>query len=477
MTSLDISNGFYQADALRSMNLVAQNVYPKSVRLPNGSVNWRLLPTPGVAQLLTCGSTVTDTNRGLHEIGANAYAVNGNTLYFLDLGAVFPSAVPLGTIAGTGQVSMDDNGTQLIILVPGVAGYIYDEDTSTFSQITDPDFTANGIPQYTVFIDGYFMATTDSQNFIISALRDGLSWNALDFGSSESDPDPITGLVNFKNEAYIFGSGTCEAFQNIGGSGFPFQRNGLILDKGLTSPLSIVKTLNTFMWIGAGFEEQSAVYALSGSSAVKVSNTGIDLLLNQLSTDEQTEVRGFSYMQDGSYFACWTLPTVAIIYDVNEQRWHTRRSNYDEGGVKVDGTWRCINVVERPNGDLIAGDTISNRIGTVNPDVKREYVDNLIYRIWDAIPVDGEKAFNFPQIECVMNNNVDTSMEMAISRDAYTFGDWRERSVDGSQNRRSRAKWRRNGRFTDYAQFRFRSVGSFEAIIDVRVPEVTIGRG
>lgn len=469
MTALDISNGFYQADALRSMNLKCNNRYPKSVRLPSGAVDWRLLPSPGVSQLLTAGASLnTDSNRGLHEIGSNAYAINGNTLYFLDIDATFPTATALGTIAGSGQVSVDDNGTQLMVLVPGVAGYIYDESTSTFSQITDPDFTANGIPQYAWFIDGYFMATTDGQKFIISALRDGLSWNALDFGSAEVDPDPIVGGVNFKNEAYIFGSGTGEVFENVGGSGFPYQRNGLILDKGLTSPLSIVKTLNTFMWIGAGFNEQPAVYALASSRAVKISNTGIDLLIKDLTESEQTEVRGFAYMQDGSYFACWTLPDVTIVYDTREERWHTRTSRVEQDNELIDTAWRCINLIERPNGDLVAGDTISNRIGSVNTNANQEYNDQRVRREFDAIPIDSEQVFACPQIELVTDGNSAGDFEMAISRDAYEFGDWRARTLQGSNNRRSRAKWRRNGRNTDYVQFRFRDITGI-TVIGVRI--------
>jgi hypothetical protein len=113
---------------------------------------------------------------------------------------------------------MADNGTQLMILVPGGDGFIYNEaDGTPFQQILDAGFTANGAPEIVVFVDGYFVATTDSKTFISSAVNDGLSWNALDAGSAEADPDAIRSAFVFQNQLFIFGSETIEAFQNVGG--------------------------------------------------------------------------------------------------------------------------------------------------------------------------------------------------------------------------------------------------------------------
>ena len=75
--------------------------------------------------------------------------------------------VSLGTIPGTDRVSMADNGKQLMVLIPGGNGYIIDESAGTvFQQITDGDFTANGAPQLVVFVDSFFVVTTDTKKFI-----------------------------------------------------------------------------------------------------------------------------------------------------------------------------------------------------------------------------------------------------------------------------------------------------------------------
>lgn len=470
MTELDISNGFYQAESLESMNSVCQNVYPKAVRLPNGEVTWKLIRTPGIV-IFTFPGNMEFPNRGMFAIDDEPYAVNGNKFYRVES----PLPVEIGDISGTGQVSLAYNGTQLMILVPGGTGYIYTVATDTLAEITDPDFTANGNPQYVIFIDGYFMCSTDSKTFIISALNDGTSWNALDFGSAEADPDPIVGLFNFKNEAYIFGSQTCEAFQNVGGSGFPFQRNGLILNKGLSSPFSIVESANTFMWIGSGDNEENAVYALQGAGTVKLSNPAIDQILRNLTADEVASILAFTYMQDGSFFACWTLPNVTIVYDTTENRWHTRVSNL----FGPQTAWSAVNVIETSEG-LLCGSLLNNEngsfIGRLDPDEEEEY-GVPIFKEWDALQVTkvDKRVFSCPQVELSIDNNDTTGdVEMAISRDGYTLGPYRARTIAGNNNRRQRLKWRRNGRYTDYLRFRFRTTAAVEAVLGV---DATFGVG
>ena len=136
---------------------------------------------------------------------------------------------------------------------------MYNRSTGVFVEITDSDFRANGDPQYVAFVDGYFVFTTDEKKFIVSALNDGTSYNALDFGSAESDPDKVIAPIVYKNQLFITGVTTTEAFQNIGGADFPFQRSGLFIDKGVAAPHSLVKSQDSFMFIGGGENESPTI--------------------------------------------------------------------------------------------------------------------------------------------------------------------------------------------------------------------------
>lgn len=193
-TVLPIANGYYESDSLPISAQECTNFYPNIVQTQ--ALNQEtLFGTPGLEQVAM--TSQLEVSRGAHEMNGVPYFVVGNTLYSMDSSNVLTTR---GTIAGSGLVSMADNGAQMLILIPGGNGYIYTHASTTLTQITDGDFTANGNPQQVVYIDGYFCLTTDSKKFIVSSINDGLSYNALDFGTSESDPDDIVAPVVFKNQ-------------------------------------------------------------------------------------------------------------------------------------------------------------------------------------------------------------------------------------------------------------------------------------
>jgi hypothetical protein len=126
-----------------------------------------------------------------------AYSVNGNNLYRINSDE---TTTDLGTITGTGRVSLADNGLEICIVVPSVAGYIYSV-AAGLQIITDTNYTNTlGPSEQVVFKDSYFIHYKNDNNasnkpiFFISNLNDGLTYNALDFGTAEADPDKITGL-------------------------------------------------------------------------------------------------------------------------------------------------------------------------------------------------------------------------------------------------------------------------------------------
>lgn len=458
MTALEIANGFNQSASLPSMNRQCTNWYPKFVE-DGDVVLKRLIGTPGLSQL-NAGSS--NANRGSHVMADVAYYVDGVTLFRLnsDFTPTDLSDIDSVDITGSGQVFMADNGIQLMILVPGGSGFIFNHQTALLEEITDPDFTANGLPQALEFIDSYFMVTTDSKKFIVSAVNDGTSWNALDFGTAESDPDKIVGLVNFKNEAYIAGSETFEAQDNIGGTDFPFQRNGLFLDKGLFARFSIVNTSDTFMFIGGSANEDPSIYSLQGNSLVRISNTGIDLILSSLTTTEMDQVTGYTYAQDHSTFVVWNLPDEAIVYGVDTGKWHKRQSQVPDiaGNVNTTG-WRATALITAYN-KVICFDTQDGRVGEVSRDFFSEY-GTEIQREFDPSPLRSEAAFAMPRLEIKMEAGTGDAtttapkIRMKMSRDAKTFTGERSRDLGAQGEFTKRAVFRRNGHFSDYAQPRF----------------------
>lgn len=465
VTPLPIATGFY---VNRSLPIAAQecvNWYPTVVEGP-GLSQEALYGTPGLNQLATSGVSKQE-NRGSHVKAGIPYFVNGDQLYTMTLTVVDGvdtfAMVALGTIADSGRVSMADNGTQLMVLVPGGNGYIYDESSgSPFLQITDVDFTANGAPQHVEYMDGFFVITTDTKKFIISSLNDGLSYSALDFGTAEADPDDIVAPIVHSNQLFICGSETIEVFQNVGGAGFPFQRvEGFIMPTGLKSPFSLVEGGGTFMFIGGGVNESPTVQAFTGNGTEIISTDGIDAILEDFTQDEIDEAFGFSYSQAGARFIGFSFPTTTLVFDVTSKRWHERQSQIiDDAGTRVI-RWRA-NSMATAYGRVLVGDSEDGRIGEVDLDCFNEYDGAIIRRVATVALSNNGKPIFIPSIELTMESGVgdfeteDPQIRMAFSKDAKTFSNEISRSIGKVGEYTKRIIWRRSlGRFPRFAVLQF----------------------
>jgi hypothetical protein len=447
---LPIANGYYESDSLPISAQECTNFYPNIAQAP--ALNQEtLFGTPGLTQVASA-SDISNC-RGAHEMNGVPYFVIDGKLYSMSASYVLTDH---GQIDGSGRVSMADNGTQMLVLVPGGNGYIYNHVTDSFAQITDADFTANGNPQQVVYIDGYFCLTTDSKKFIVSALNDGLSYNALDFGTAESDPDEIVAPVVFKNQLFIGGSQTIEAFQNIGGADFPFQRTGLFLSKGISSPFSIQSIQDTFVFVGAGANESPAIWALNGNSVAKISTTAIDKELSELTETQVADIFSWAYAEKGAYFVGFALPGTTLVYDTISKRWHERKSFVD-GSL---GAYRVTALVRAYN-KLWAGDLVDGRIGLLDQDTYTEYGTEIRRTIVTQPFQNNMESFVVPELELTVESGVgnadavDPQVGLERSTDAKVWSDMRLRSVGkvGEYNRR--VIWNRNGRASRFELFRF----------------------
>jgi len=400
--------------------------------------------------------------------------VNGNTLYRLNRileGTEETYTIDsLGTIEGEGRVSMADNGTQLMVLVPGGKGYIYNEDASTpFQEILDAGFYENGNPQIVIFVDGFFACTTDSKRWIISNLKDGLSWSPLDYGTAESDPDITVSLVTHNNQVFLFGSVTTEVFQNVGVQGlqsFPFRRNNVFLDKGCVAKFSVVKAFQTFFMLGAGVNETPAFYTYNGNNFEPISTDAIDYILARYTPEDIESCFGWSYAEGGAYFVGWTFPDRTFVFDMNSGEWHERYSylNY------TDTRWR-VNSVATAYNSVIVGDFVDGRLGILDLDELQEYGE-AIRSFFTTQPFsNGGDELVIPELELTMEAGVgndlvpDPKVGLSISRDGKTFKYERLRGIGKKGEFERRTVWHANGRVPRFAVLRFRISDPIKKVI------------
>lgn len=407
-----------------------------------------IIGTDGITEVADIGN-YRNVSRGALVMDGIAYYVQGPRLVRLNSDLTLTD---IGEILGEDRVSMATNGTQLMLLNELGDGYIF--ESGTLSSIVDADFTANGTPQKVVYADGYFICSTDEKKFIKSDIDDGMSWNALDFSRADGDPDDIVSPLFFRGQLYMMGAITTEAFQNIGGSDFPFAKiKGLLINKGLSFRHAVVSASDSFFWIGAGENESPAVWGSTGQSAEKISTDAEDFIIRgELLKDGIQNTFGFYYAQDGSYFVGFSLPEKTIVYELVSKRWHVRESLIDD----VSERWR-VNSLCQAYGGIYVGDSQDGRIGQLSPDIYTEY-DNAIISTWITQPFSNQgQFFSVPQLELTCESGVGTSEELdpqirlSWSKDGRNFSDERQRSLGKVGEYLRRAIWRRLGGFSRLA--------------------------
>lgn len=268
-----------------------------------------VMAIPGLTLFSDIGASMV---RGVHRMGEIVYAVIGTTLYSVSSAGV---AAALGTVAGSVPVMMADNGSQLAIQAGALnnQGYVLDSGT-LHTNIANLPPTSN-----VVYIDGYFVWTVfESDQFIISAINDGLSYDPLDVATVEGDPDNIIGCVNDHRELQFYGARTVELWFNSGAAEFPFARQGnAFIERGAIDRDSIVKIDNSVHFVG----DDLVVYRLNGYDPVRISTHAIE---NQIA--HATWWRAFTYTQLGHKFYMLNTDVGTFGYDMATGAWHERRS-------------------------------------------------------------------------------------------------------------------------------------------------------
>jgi hypothetical protein len=134
---IPFSGPTYQGRSLNVDSSRCVNFFPELTPDPNAKYPICLVGTAGTTLATTLG---TNPIRAMYSFAGLMFVVSSNMLY---AGASVTTLLPVGTLLTfSGYVSVSDNGIAAnglggnqIILVDGVAGYIYDVSTNVFSQI------------------------------------------------------------------------------------------------------------------------------------------------------------------------------------------------------------------------------------------------------------------------------------------------------------------------------------------------------
>ena len=364
----------YVARSVNAADNRMVNLFPEV--LQEGKEAGWLQRAPGLRLLATIGSGPIRGVWAFASSASVAFVVSGNELYKINTSY---TATLVGTVSGSGPVSMVDNGTQLFVAC-NPDSYIYNNSTGVFSQITDPDFPGAVTVGY---LDGYFVFTEpNSQKIWVTTLFDGTSVDPLDFASAEGSPDGVVSMIVDHREVWVYGTNSVEVWYDTGATDFPLQRiQGAFNEIGCAATYSVAKMDNGLFWLGADARGRGIVYRANGYTGQRISTHAVEWHIQ--SYGNISDAIAYTYQQDGHSFYVLTFPSAnkTWVYDVATQAWHERASGNEN-------QYRHRSNCQMAFADgIVVGDFENGNIYAFDLDV---YADNGAIqkwlRSWRALP-------------------------------------------------------------------------------------------
>lgn len=304
---IPILNGIYTDEASDFRISYPKNLIP--VPMQQGISAGYLRPAEGI---VAEGDTGPGATRGGVRWNNVLYRVMGSKLVSVDkLGTI----AEIGDVTGTTQqVSFDYSFDYLSI---NSNGNFYLYNGSSLQQVTDTDL---GTVIDHIWVDGYFM-TTDGEYLVVTELNNPFSVLPTKYGSSEADPDPVKALLKLDNEPHALNRYTIEVFDNIGGSGFPFQRiDGALIERGVIGTHACCIFIDSIAFIGGGKKESISVWLGKSGDSVRIATREIDLILSEYTEVELENVLVEARVDKGHQHLFIHLPNKTIVYDAAASR-------------------------------------------------------------------------------------------------------------------------------------------------------------
>jgi hypothetical protein len=328
---IPILNGIY-ADAAPDF----RTSYPKNlVPVPKqtGISGGYLRPADGVVE----AGTGPGVGRGGINWNGVLYRVMGTKLVSI---AENNTVTEIGDVGGTNRVTFDYGFTYLAIASNNNL-FLY--DGTTLTQVTDPDL---GVVLDVVWVDGYYM-TTDGEFLIITDLANPFAVNPLKYGSSEADPDPINALLKLRNEVYALNRNTIEVFDNVGTTGFPFQRiAGAQIQKGAVGTHACCVFMDNITFMGGGRNEAPSIFMGANGSTQKIATREIEQILATYTETQLASAFLEERIDKAHQFLIIHLPNHTLVFDgaatqaMGEPVWFTLSST-----LTGDSQWKAQSVI------------------------------------------------------------------------------------------------------------------------------------
>lgn len=434
--------------------------------LPNGVSDGYLRPADGLVEVGQ--ATGLGPARGGINWQGTLYRVMGTKLVSISADG---TVTTLGDVGDGGPVSMTYDFDRLAVIS---GGGLYYYDGSTVTQVTDPDL---GYILDGVWIDGYFFLT-DGEFLIVTDLTDPTSINPLRYASAESNPDPIVAVLRLRGEVYAVGRYTIEPFDNVGGTGFPFDRNsGGIMVRGAVGTKACTVVDDFIAFVGGSENEAPGVWLGRNGQTQKISTVEIDRILADY-TEAQLATAVLENRNDNAHQHLYLhLPDRTLVYDITGTAaagaaiWFVLTSSLT-GHARYRGryfVWAYDN--------WQVADTDSVRVGIVSQTTSAHWGSRVRWEFATVIAYNESRGALFHELELVSLTGrtglgVDPTVATSYSLDGVEWSQDRTVYAGKLGDRTKRIVWRRNGSMRSTRMQRFR--GTSDAHLSVLRLEATL---
>lgn len=220
-------------------------------------------------------------------------------------GNIYRNASSLGSLAGTGPVSIAGNELGVMVAAGSTMRYY---DGSTLADVAFPD----SADVAHVFSGGSrFWAIREDTGKIYWTDALEADVEALDFATAESLPDKLLHGLWIDGMAVLFGAESVELWQQTGSSATPIRPMvNLVFERGIRATGCACAIGSTFAWVG----NDSVVYLSNENTPI--SNEWLNAKIAA-----SANVRLFTFPIDGVEFLCLRLDTETFVWRKATQTW------------------------------------------------------------------------------------------------------------------------------------------------------------
>lgn len=322
--------------------------------------------------------------RAMFPVGQFLYVVSGNLVGRLTQNS---PGQQIGAVPAAGNVWMDRNrrvDQPQVAISAGERGFLAVDDN--LIPISDEDFPPSVGP--VTYIDGYFAWVANDQSsgkYVISAVDDGGLYDGLDFGSSESLPDRLVGVLLRRGELWLPGESSVEVHSNTGNNLFPFERiPGVAIGRGCLFAATARVVSEEVVWVA----DDCTVRRSSNYRAERISHHDVERAIEDL--DDKSTLSALVIEKGGHSFYELSCPDFTWRIDLTTNKWHELKS-YRKARWRASCSCRF-------NNKVLVGDAFSNKIYTVDDAYHQDGTEPLIWKIRSPISHDFPNAVQWKEL-------------------------------------------------------------------------------